>query len=309
MTVTDGSFWLGPVCALLSSLTWALGSSMYASHAGRVGALEVNLTRALLAAPLYFAAAAVLCGPTAFWAFSRPQLGWLGLSVACSYVVGDTLFYTAGLRLGTPTALAIGSIYPVWSTLLGVVSFGEPLGLHRGLGTLLCVCGVIWLVLLRSVPTPHPRYQTGWSRLHGVGLAILTSLCWAGNTYSVRQGGTNQNPLVINAVRYTLAAFVLLVVWFVAVRRRSDEKLLMAPRALLRFLPVVLIEALFGSTIFVYAMTHTDLSIAAPLASLSPLFSVPIGLVLRTERLCVRRLAAIAITVAGVTFLVVSPKP
>jgi drug/metabolite transporter (DMT)-like permease len=64
------------------------------------------------------------------------------------------------------------------------------------------------------------------------------------------------------------------------------------------------LEAFLGSSIFVYAMTHTDLSIATPLAALSPLFSVPIGLLLGTETLDVRRLLAIIVTVAGVICLV-----
>ena len=45
--------WLGPLCALVSSLTWAYGSAVYTREAGRVGATEVNLTRAVLVLPLF----------------------------------------------------------------------------------------------------------------------------------------------------------------------------------------------------------------------------------------------------------------
>ncbi len=71
-----------------------------------------------------------------------------------------------------------------------------------------------------------------------------------------------------------------------------------------RFVITVLIEAFGGSSIFVYGLSHSELSVAAPLTALAPLFAVPIGLLLRTETLNPRRLAAILITVAGVVLLV-----
>ena len=70
------------------------------------------------------------------------------------------------------------------------------------------------------------------------------------------------------------------------------------------FLITAVIEAYGGSSIFVYGLSHSELSVGAPLSSLAPLFAVPIGLLLGTERLSVRRLAAIVLTVAGVVLLV-----
>ena len=57
MNFSDPQSLLGPLCALGSSLTWALGSSVYARQAGRVGAMEVNFSRAAIASPLFFVVA------------------------------------------------------------------------------------------------------------------------------------------------------------------------------------------------------------------------------------------------------------
>ncbi|HNN49608.1 MAG TPA: DMT family transporter, partial [Pseudomonadota bacterium] len=99
------------------------------------------------------------------------------------------------------------------------------------------------------------------------------------------------------------------VIWLGRYRRQGPkasegERLLLSPKEMGRFAPAVLLEAFIGSSIFVFAMTHTDLSIAAPLAALSPLFSVPIGVLLGTETLNLRRVLAILVTVAGVVCLV-----
>ncbi|HMU37714.1 MAG TPA: DMT family transporter [Pseudomonadota bacterium] len=311
MNVEQTTTWLGPFFALLSSLTWAIGSSVYARQAGRVGALEVNLTRALCATPMFLVSALVFFGPGSLFTIPARQVGWLSLSVACSYVVGDTLFYLAALRLGTPTALAIASSYPVWSALFGALFLHETLGALRMVGTLLCVAGIIWLVLLQtrneaSTASERAVFPTTRStKILGVVLALLTSLCWAGNTYSLRQGGENLPLFVVNSYRYLLASLVLGVAWLKTHKYRPvGGQLLRSPKALLGFLPAVLLEAFFGSSIFVYAITHTDLSISAPLTSLAPLFSVPIGVLLKTEPLCARRLAAIVLTVGGIVCLV-----
>lgn len=310
MTFSEPSTLLGPLCALLSSLAWAIGSSVYTRQAGRVGALEVNLTRAAIATPIFFVATLLTVGSDGISALSPKHLGWLSLSVICSYGLGDSMFYTAALRLGTPTALAIGSIYPAWATLFGALTLGEPVGGQRLLGTLLCVAGVIWLVLLQAAERGAQATQTTKNnRLVGVLLALLTSLFWAGNTYSVRRGGLGVAPFVVNGYRYFLATIGLGVIWLGRYRRQGPkasegERLLLSPKEMGRFAPAVLLEAFIGSSIFVFAMTHTDLSIAAPLAALSPLFSVPIGVLLGTETLNLRRVLAILVTVAGVVCLV-----
>lgn len=309
MNFSEPQSLLGPLCALGSSLTWALGSSVYARQAGRVGAMEVNFSRAAIAAPLFLVVAMLSGGLASVRAVGLHNVGWLSLSVVCSYGLGDMLFYHAAMRLGTPTALAIGSIYPLWATLFGALTLGEPVGAQRVLGTLLCITGVVWLVFLQAAATgdsvdAHPKKQ----RMAGLMLALLTSLFWAGNTYSVRRGGIGLTPFVVNGFRYLLASTVLGSIWLLRrlkhPPRQSDPQLFCSKPELLRFVPAVITEAFVGSSIFVYAMTHTDLSIAAPLAAMSPLFAVPIGIFLGGETLDVRRLLAIIVTVAGVVCLV-----
>ena len=312
MNLSDAQTLLGPLCALGSSLTWAIGSSVYTHQAGRVGAMEVNFSRAAIATPLFIVAAIVAGGLNSFSALQPSNLGWLSLSVVCSYGIGDMMFYMAALRLGTPTALAIGSIYPVWATLFGALTLGEQVGAQRILGTVLCIAGVVWLVLLQAVSRGNTVETTpSQARLAGLLLALLTSLFWAGNTYSVRRGGIGVAPFVVNGFRYLLASVVLGTLW--SIRRQQIPKpppdtaqLFSSRKELLRFAPAVVLEAFIGSSIFVYAMTHTDLSIATPLAALSPLFSVPIGLLMGSEKLDVRRLFAIVVTVGGVLCLVMA---
>jgi drug/metabolite transporter (DMT)-like permease len=139
-------------------------------------------------------------------------------------------------------------------------------------------------------------------------MALLTSLFWAGNTYTIRRGSGELPFLVINSLRYLIGLAVLAAGLVLLPRSspglRSGSPGRTGSSLSPRFLLTILIEAFGGSSIFVYGLAHSDLSVAAPLSSLAPLFSVPIGLALHTETLNARRVAAIVITVAGVVLLV-----
>lgn len=289
---------LGPLGALGSSLTWAIGSAVYTRRARTHSAVEVNLSRAAVVTPLFLCAAYLTLGPQILAGFTPIRLSWLALSTVCSYGLGDLLFYLSALRLGTATALAIASVYPVWAAVLGALSLGETLTAARLGGIALCTGGVAWLVLLSRESDPHRPRAPGT----GLFLALLTSLLWAGNTYSIRRGATGLPMLAANCFRFGLALAGLLLA----------RTLLPGPKTrLLRrgpeaagFALAAVVEGFLGSSMFVYGLSHTDLAIAAPLSSLAPLFAVPVGLCLGTERLSLQRLCAILTTVGGVVLLV-----
>src|SRR3569832_1206499 len=80
---------LGPACALSSSLTWAYGSAVYTREARRVGAMEVNLSRALIVLPLFLILLVFFTGRAALADLDGARVGWLTVSEQCSYGIGD----------------------------------------------------------------------------------------------------------------------------------------------------------------------------------------------------------------------------
>jgi drug/metabolite transporter (DMT)-like permease len=298
---------LGPLCALGSSITWAGASTIYAQTAAEIGALRTNFLRCLLVLPLFVLSALWLSGPAALFSVPTPQLGWLVLSTICSYVVGDLVFYLAAQRLGIPTALAIASIYPLWAALFGVLSLGERVGPLRAGGTIACIAGVAWLVRQQGPARVSAHQPAGrrWPWLPGVGLALLASLFWAGNSYSIRRGTVGISLLVANSLRFSLSTLTLGLSDWLGRRFGRQQPTVRRPLNQIprRFYIAAILESYGGSSIFVYGLAHSDLSVAAPLSSLAPLFSVPIGLIMGTESVSLRRLAAIALTVAGLILL------
>lgn len=307
---------LGPFCAFMSSVTWAIGSASYSKLSFRYTAFSVNFARALVALPLFFVATFVVTGGwkagwDAYSALGLSHLGWFSLSMIASYGLGDVLFLWSTRSLGVPGALAIASSYPLWTALSGVVFQGEMI-LSQAIGLILTVAGIVMVILnapavQREVPAASAKSQASalpkWlnpSRATGVLLAFATSLLWAVNTFAVSRGGADLLAPVGNTVRMAIALAM-----------SAGLSLLLAPRAPILMpawqirasLWVFCFEAFGGSYFFLYGLSNSTLVIGATLASLAPVLAVPVAWVLRLERVSWKRTLGVGLVVLGLWLL------
>jgi drug/metabolite transporter (DMT)-like permease len=287
---------VGAVAAFGSSVTWAFASVRYSQVSRELGSVRVNLARASVVGPFYLVVALALHGPNFAATISVGPALWLVLSVLCSYVIADGLFFSAARRVGIATALSIASTYPLWAVLVGVVFRGESFGAMRAIGTLLCVVGVATLVRLAPTTVTVDGQPSAGA---GIALALLTSLLWAGNSISIKYGSVGLDVVQINGVRY---GFALVVLAIGAWRFGGPAKI--SKRHWIALLPAVAADGLLGSSMYVYGLAHSDLAIGATLSSLAPLISVPIALVMGEEEWNAPRIAAVTVTVTGAVTLV-----
>jgi drug/metabolite transporter (DMT)-like permease len=298
--VTGTALW-GALAAFGSSCTWAYASTRYALASKDVGSARVNLARAVTVTPIYLVAVALTSGAHALEGVTLRGVGWLLVSVLCSYGFADNLFFAASRRLGVSTALSIASTYPLWAALVGVVVSHERFGPLRAVGTLACVGGVIALVRL----SPTARDEAG--RPHrdalGVTLAFLTSILWAGNSVSIKHGAAGLSVWQANAIRYGMALVILSmqVAW-----SRNAPPANTPTGGWTRLVPAIIADAVFGSVFYVYGLSHTDLAIGATLSSQAPLIAVPFAIVLGAERWNPARFAAVTATVTGIVLLLLA---
>ena len=294
----------GALAALASAALWAFASTRYAQASRALGSARVNLTRACTVLPLFALTTLWSTHGHPLAAVSTTRAAWLLMSVVCAYAFADNVFFAAARRVGITTALAIASSYPLWAAVAGALWRGERFGPLRAGGTVLCVGGVIALIVLSPQAADqhaHPHSSRRQAR-QGILLALVTSVLWAGNTVATKMGGGDLSAWQTNFVRFCLAWPILAATS--ALTRRPTGDAAVARAAYRGLVPVSLAEACVGSSLFVYALTHTDLAVGATLSSLAPLMSVPFALVYREERWSAPRFAAVAATVAGVVVLV-----
>lgn len=295
---------LGAAAALGSSVTWAFASTQYAKAAGRLGAPNVSLARALAVTPLFLLAALAFDGAGAFATVDAGRLAWLALSTMCSFGFADSVFFTAARDAGASRALAVASTYPVWTAIASAIWLGEALPVVRLGGIAVCVAGVAALILLRD---ESADMTAGARPMRGLALAGIVSLLWALNTVAVREGATGLPMAVAQALRNGMAIGVLSATIRARAGVRAGSPPLRewpVPRgAWLGLLPAIGADALLGSMLFLYGVSNAPLAVAGTLSSLAPLFAVPIALASGTERFSAGRVAAVVLTVCGIVLV------
>jgi drug/metabolite transporter (DMT)-like permease len=291
---------LGPLCALASSVTWAFASGKYAEQAAALGGVRINFARALFAFAGW-SAWLVVSGEAGALAGLEPSRAlWLALSIVCSYVLGDGVFYAAAQRAGVSSALAVATVYPLWAALYGALVRGESLGPLRLAGLAGAVLGVALLLRLSS-DSGAAAADARSARL-GILLALVTSLFWAGNAICLKQGAEGLPMAEANVIRFGFGA-ALLAPRVALASRGAAPRTGMGTVLGALIVPLVL-DTLIGSACYVYGLAHSELALGATLSSLSPVAALPLAVLSGAERVTAPRAACVIVIVAAVVALV-----
>lgn len=294
---------LGPLCAFLSSFTWAVGITAYSQLSTRYSPFIVNFTRACVALPI-FLVLGLMFDPHGFSHIQQENVLWLVLSIFCSYALGDVLFLWSTRYLGVPAALAIASSYPLWSALCGVVFLNESLTVARACAMLMILAGLCMVIL--SGYNRESKQATRSEYFYGLGLAVITSFFWALNTYANNRGGLGLSTYSVNAVRMSSALIFCFALGYGTrgVKKRGTAFLINRADFKKNF-PVFIFEGFGGAFFFVYGLTHAPLAVASTLSSLAPAISVPLAVMLGREKVTLLKAIGVLVVVVGVGWLMV----
>lgn len=287
----------------MSSVTWAIGVSVYAVLARRYSPYMVSVYRAFASLPFYLVWVLIAGGgfqgaSELFAQASTLQIGWLALSVFASYALGDVFFMLSARSLGVPSALAIASTYPLLSAFFGFFYQGEKIGVFGLLG-LVAVVGGTAIVILSSEEQANPQRE---KKSLGVLLAFLTSLAWALNTYSVAKGTVGLPTPVANAIRM-IATLVFCPVFGRALTVMGPMRFFSRDE-IKKYGWAFVLEACLGASFFAYGLSHAPLGIASALTSLAPVLSLPVAVLWGTEIFSWRKSLGVVLVVVGIIFLV-----
>lgn len=320
---------LGELAAILSAAVWAFASLAMVGPARRVPSVTVSTVK-MVGGLAFFLVLVVASGHVgALFSLGGGRLFGLLASAIIGFGAGDTLYIAGQHRTGAAIASPISvTVYPLLTILLAWLLLGDTLALHAMLGGLLTLAGILVLLLwpsgaqaprderalaaartavpaeadtvgaaaLAMAPAKAARPRLHWN---GVLLVLGATVAWSCSTVWLQELTTNQNTIVVNAVRtpavlLAVGGFAALHGDLGAVRRLSRRDLWL----------VALVAGVLGSGLsslaYVYAVQNAGSGLAALLNSLSPVLALPLAVLWLKERVTTPMIAGTLLSLAGV---------
>ncbi|MFA5026984.1 MAG: DMT family transporter [Candidatus Methylomirabilota bacterium] len=286
----------GILAGLGCGLNWAVTSLLVRALLVRFSPAGVNAVRAAGGGGILIALAVVSGqGPAMLHAPLWTLLA-LGAAIVVGMVVGDSLFFRSMEALGVTRALTLSLLNPLLSTLTGIVLYQEPVTLLRFLGIALVLLGLGLIVSGKL----EAGSATGRASRRGVRMVLIAAACWAFAATTVKPALLVLPVFAGTALRIPMAALVLwLGPWtrgtLAAVRQSSSRERW--------YLVLICLLNVLGSALFTVAIRSGGVAIGNALASTSPLFAIPLEILVLKKDPSRRTIAGAVLAVAGIACL------
>ena len=290
---------VGELSALLTAALWSCGALVFTAATKRVGPVQVNVSRLIIAT--------VLLGLViAFFGLdmrlSSSQILNLTISGIVGLSLGDSFLFRAFHEIGARISMLIMSIAPAIAALLAYLMLGEDLSLVGIVGMAVTLLGIGIVVFEQNADGASALKLTR----AGLMLAFLasvgqgTGLVFA--KLAFREGEVH--GFVAAAVRIVASLVVLVPVTLLNGRYRNPVRVFSAdPKAL----GLIALGAVFGPFLGIsfslIAVKFAKVGIAATIMALVPILMLPLVHYINKERLSWKAIAGAFIAVGGVALL------
>lgn len=288
---------IGEISALGSASCAAVGGTFLKTQMRQVDAIVINFWRLGFAAAFFIVILLLTHGFNDLIHISWITLIYLLASTFLTPVMGGTFYLKSLSLIGLSRSIAISGIFPFFTIVLAVLFLGESLTWFIVLGAILVAYGVY------LITSSFKRYVSGsavfFSEDHrkGVLLAIMTALFWACSVILLKLVIRDMNIIAVNAIRFPLAVLLLLI--FIP-RTNAFRMIRKQPRSV----AVIALGGIFdmglGSLLFLFALQHTGAVRTTILTSVSPLFAAPLGIAFLKEKVTLKVVLGILLTIVGI---------
>ncbi|MGY5879156.1 MAG: DMT family transporter [Candidatus Thorarchaeota archaeon] len=291
---------IGSLIGLLTAALWAMSTIVYKSvsdEATPVGIASIKMWAAM------FLMSLIIILPFRTTPFFVPyeSLLFLIASVSIGLIIGDIVYLTAQERIGVSYAFPIANIYPITTYVIAIFLVGETIIVSRFVGVIVAVIGIT-LISKEQADKNDEQEMKKFDAL-GIGLAFVTAICWSLGSVLLQIGVTDIDPIDANFVRMFFGGAIMIPLFLTATKSGMS-------RPTLRATKIIILAGFFGTTIatllYTYVVKLIGASVAALLGSTSPLFAVPISILILKESFSRKSLLGVLLTVFGVALVILA---
>jgi drug/metabolite transporter (DMT)-like permease len=297
---------IGELAAVSAAFLWAVASVIYATLGCQVPALALNLGKGLIAIALL--GITILAQGLIAPALIAPNSLLLLLSGAIGIGFGDTVYLEALHLLGVRQTLLLGTLAPPMAACLALFFLGEKPSSLAWLGMGVTLVGVVWVISERVTHDGRrPAFghrpsssQSAQGRLY----ALLAALAQAIGALLSRAALENTPVSPLWATLLRLLAGVIIVTGWGCLRQQIQGlwQVVQITDLLIRLFAAALMGTYLGIWFQQVSLKYTATGIAQTLNATSPLFVLPIA-VLLGERVSHRAWLGATLAVLGVGLL------
>ncbi len=293
---------MGETAALVAAACWATASVLWARLGAAYDVVALNLLKCLLAAVGLALTLLILEGTAWPTGLSATDLGWLALSGVAGLTIGDSAYFGALTRIGARRTLLIWALAPGLSAAMAWPMLDEPIDGPMLLGMTVTTAGVVWVMNERVRTRDDEALAQPGSRRFWVGLALAAGslLCQASSNVFQKVGGLETDALSVSVVRLSVGAAGLGLWMGGAGALAKAVAPLKDARTTATIVFATAIGTYLGIWLSAYGLLHADVGVAATLNATSPIFVLPLAVVVAKERVSGRAVGGALVAVAGV---------
>ena len=291
--------YIGELSALLTACLWSVTSFLFAFAAGRVGSVQVNISRIVLAGIILFLIVEI---SGIDYNLSSTQVYYLILSGIAGLVIGDSFLFKAFQLIGARLGMVLMSLVPAISAILAWVFLSEIITIPGIIGMAVTIFGVLLVV----TDTNHTLTVKGEVNKAGILFGFLGAFGQAGGLvlakFAFAEGYIN--GFVASFTRLSSSGIIILIIGLLLRRYKNPFNVFRNDiPALKATIAATVLAPVLGITLSLVAIEFTKVGIASTLMALVPIIMLPISKYYYKERLSMQAVWGAFIAVAGVVVL------
>ncbi len=290
---------VGELSALLTAAFWSGGALVFAAATRRIGSVQVNVSRLILAA-IFFVAVVVLFGLDT--SLSSNQILNLSISGVIGLSLGDTFLFRAFREIGARVTMLIMSLAPAIAALLAFLMLGESLSTFGIVGIAVTLFG-IWIVVFEQNAD-----GTAVVALTGTGLVLAFLAAMGQGTGLVFAKMAFQegeiHGFVAATVRILASIVALLPVIMLSGRFKNPVRVFLEDRKAFGLVVLgAVLGPFLGMSFSLIAVKFAKVGIAATIMALVPVLMLPLVRYVYKEQLSWKAIVGAFVAVGGVAIL------
>ena len=291
--------YIGEISALITAFLWSGTSIAFTAASTRIGSLQLNINRMLLAMILLFLTI-LIAGIN--YSVTLSQIYFLTLSGIVGLVLGDTFLFKAFQYIGARVGMLIMAFVPAISTILALIFLDETISLAGILGMIITLSG-IYIVIVEKKEIHKSKIKI--NKL-GIFYGFLGALGQAGGLvlakFAFEEGSIN--GFVATFIRISSSVVIMLAAILLLKRFKNPIKIYSKDRkALMATIVGTILGPFLGITFSLISIEYTKVGIASTLMAMVPVIMLPLVRFYYKEKLNWQSISGAFLAVGGVAVL------